>query len=396
MHPRIVQALVSQPLRRLRHALAWRPGLRATYYHRVDDPDCVLLLQALPTLCERTGLAVTVCVVGQPAEDVMPDPERAAEWARIDAVERARWWQVDFDPAWTAPTGALLQAAQAASLAAGDDLEALLAITRQAWEGQAPGGLATDDAVRGRLTANTRKLRRAGHYNSATLHFRGEWYWGLDRLGHLESRLNCPPIVERRASPPSSEPVTAPIDFFFSFRSPYSYLALARTRAIAEQPGVQLRIRPVLPMVMRGLPVPFVKRLYIVRDCAREARRLGIPFGRVADPVGVGVERCMAVFAYAERVGQGFDWLQAVATCIWAEGVDVATDLGLRTAVEKAGLDWADAQSALADEGWRQMVADNRQALLNAGLWGVPSYVCGDRRLWGQDRIEILKGWLGT
>jgi hypothetical protein len=44
-------------------------------------------------------------------------------------------------------------------------------------------------------------------------------------------------------------------------------------------------------MVMRKLPVPRQKALAFVRDAAREARYHGIPFGRIADPVGRPVER---------------------------------------------------------------------------------------------------------
>lgn len=39
-------------------------------------------------------------------------------------------------------------------------------------------------------------------------------------------------------------------------------------------------------MIMRGLPVPRAKRLYIVRNTKREAEALGLPFGPIADPVG--------------------------------------------------------------------------------------------------------------
>ena len=42
---------------------------------------------------------------------------------------------------------------------------------------------------------------------------------------------------------------------------------------------IPLVLRPIAPMVARGLPVPQVKRLYIVRDAKRCADRLGIPFG---------------------------------------------------------------------------------------------------------------------
>ena len=59
-------------------------------------------------------------------------------------------------------------------------------------------------------------------------------------------------------------------------------------------------LRPVLPMVMRGLPVPREKQLYIVLDTKREAEDAGVAFGRMLNrytdtPVGQWfIRRCGA------------------------------------------------------------------------------------------------------
>ena len=64
-------------------------------------------------------------------------------------------------------------------------------------------------------------------------------------------------------------------------------------------------------MVMRSLPVPPSKRRYITLDAAREARRLGIPFGRIADPVGRPVERGYSLLPWARTQGRGIDYVIA-------------------------------------------------------------------------------------
>ena len=47
--------------------------------------------------------------------------------------------------------------------------------------------------------------------------------------------------------------------------------------------------------------VPKSKRMYILYDVNREASALRIPFGKVADPLGRGVERCYALYEYAKK-----------------------------------------------------------------------------------------------
>ncbi|HWN67134.1 MAG TPA: DsbA family protein, partial [Haliangium sp.] len=239
------------------------------------------------------------------------------------------------------------------------------------------------------------------------LRYRGIWYWGVDRLAHLEARLHraspgghdarpgdalvpMRPIGERPA-------VTGRVDTlicYLSMRSPYSYIGLVRAARLAAEQGVTLDVRPLLPLRMRGGYVPRVKELYIARDASREAARHGIPFGRVCDPLGAGVERCMAVFTYAREAGRGVEYLCSAARGSWAEGLDLTSDRDLAVVVERAGLDWRRAREALADTTWRELTARHRDELDRLGLWGVPTFCLGELAVWGQDRLPIIEDLL--
>ena len=234
-------------------------------------------------------------------------------------------------------------------------------------------------------------------------YFEGEWYWGVDRLHHLEARLAAAGLDGRAGEPmlapfqreSASIDVRTPgaiIDYWFSFRSPYSYIALPRVARVAEQCGAELRLRFILPMVMRGLPVPKAKRLYIMRDCKREADATGEVFGTTLDPVGVGVERAIAVLHHAIARGQGAAFAIAALRGSFAQGIDLTTDEGLIGVARGAGLSEADVRAALADDSWRAIAETNRAALFEAGLWGAPTFrVNGLPAHWGQDRIWALE-----
>lgn len=51
--------------------------------------------------------------------------------------------------------------------------------------------------------------------------------------------------------------------------------------------------------------------LSILRDTKREAERLGLPLGMVADPVGMPTERGLAVLHYAIEQGKGAEFLES-------------------------------------------------------------------------------------
>ena len=73
------------------------------------------------------------------------------------------------------------------------------------------------------------------------------------------------------------------IDLFWSFRSPYSYLATPRLVRLTREYDVDVHVRVVLPLAVR---VPgFFERVnplwppYLLRDTARIAEHLGLPYG---------------------------------------------------------------------------------------------------------------------
>jgi 2-hydroxychromene-2-carboxylate isomerase len=181
------------------------------------------------------------------------------------------------------------------------------------------------------------------------------------------------------------------LDYYFSFRSPYSYLSAPRVFELPRRYAVELVWRGVRPMAMRGQPLPRAKQFYILRDAAREADRLGLPFGRIHDPLGEGVWRCLCVAEHALEQGRLEAFVTTAARAIWGEGADVSRDAPLRGLCERAGLDWAACRAAIDTPEYCERVEINTAQLAAIGHWGVPTLVFDHQAYWGQDRIEDLE-----
>ena len=166
--------------------------------------------------------------------------------------------------------------------------------------------------------------------------------------------------------------------------------------AFAKAAGVTMSLRPVLPMVMRGVPATREKGMYIFTDAAREARAADVPYGNFYDPIGDPVRRCYALYPWAESQGKGVDLCSSFLRHAFVLGVNTNNDRGLRKVVEAAGLDWSAAQPHRGDKTWEALLEDNRQTMYEAGLWGVPSFrlldPAGEPLLstWGQDRLWLV------
>jgi len=340
------------------------------YFHQFDDPYSELAASQLNRLRNHYSIDIECHAVPPPDRSAAPEAEALRDWSRRDAANLAKRLGI-------APPG----------------------------DGAAPRGLSADaDALeRGRA------LRaRKGHYLGAMFYFEGEWYWGVDRLHYLESRLIKAGLTSTSQTP---SPLTPPelrfisvdrstltarpaptVEFFCSLRSPYTWLAVDRVRRLAKHYGVALELKFVLPMVMRGLPIPAAKRFYILADAKREAARLGLPFGDVADPLGRPAERGLAVLHQAIQRGVGEEFLESFLRGVFAEGIDAGSARGLEHLAQRAGLDHSAVITSLADESWRTIAERHRNELFSTRLWGVPSFrVSGLPAYWGQDRLWCLE-----
>ena len=318
------------------------------YFHQVDDPYSALMAGRLAGLVAQYGVLLTPRLVPPPPGWAAPEREKLAAYARRDAALIAPAFGLDhFDR--VTPSGAEVERAQSilqSAIDAGRFAEAAPVVARALGAGEsldvaaAEFGAATPAAVARALEESGRLRERLGHYLGATLYHAGEWYWGLDRLGDLEVRLRAlgcsgeGSVARPLAARPqlkfvetvrAADPGTPALEMFLSLRSPYTYLAMERVVALVSHYGLELRLRFVLPMVMRGLPVPAAKRTYILRDCKREAERLGLPFGSVCDPVGRPVERGLAILNGAMATGAGpafAAWMRGrTGACVsWSNG----------------------------------------------------------------------------
>ena len=406
-----------------RHAKAEQARIKAgaphhvDYFHQVNEAYSDLTAQILSRFSERYDVVLDCHLVrGQEGKNA-PEPEMLAQLARSDAHLIAPGYGLRFpehpDPLAPEHVAVATQILAAQSMAGFPRVVAW--VSEALWRGDATEldrlatvhGSASIDAAAAAVAAGTAKRRELRHYSGAMFHYGGEWYWGVDRLYHLEMRLAALG-ADRNPGTPLIAPRPAidlaghtdqgryTLELYASLRSPYTAVIFDRAVAFAEQAGVELKLRPVLPMVMRGVPATREKGMYIFMDAAREARAVGVPYGNFYDPIGDPARRCYALFPWAASQGKGVALCSSFLRHAFALGVNTNNDRGLRKVVEAAGLDWGAAQAHRQDTSWEALLEDNRQTMYAAGLWGVPSFrllnSAGEALLatWGQDRLWLV------
>ncbi|KAF0173906.1 MAG: 2-hydroxychromene-2-carboxylate isomerase [Rhodobacteraceae bacterium] len=187
------------------------------------------------------------------------------------------------------------------------------------------------------------------------------------------------------------------IDYFFAPMSPFCYLAGSRLEQIAAKHRATVRYIPL------NAPALFPRtggqvladrhesrKTYRMQELRRQAAKLGMPIN--LSPFFFPVNPAPSAYAIiaAAKAGGGdlAGLVQAFPRAVWAEGRNIAEDEVVQDILAAHGFDPKIADKFMLDAAETYMA--NLEEAVARGVFGVPFYIVGDERFWGQDRLEDL------
>jgi 2-hydroxychromene-2-carboxylate isomerase len=180
--------------------------------------------------------------------------------------------------------------------------------------------------------------------------------------------------------------MTSPIDWYFDFVSPYSYICLHRLKEI---PG-PVAYKPVLfagllnHFGQKGPAEIAAKRRWTYRWCTWWAGELGIPFRFPAAHPFNPLHHLRLALACGSRP----DAIARIFESIWTTGGD-ANDAGR---FSKLCSDLAVSPEKLAE--MKEPLRKNSEEAAARGVFGVPSFVVAGEVFWGADSVGFVKAFL--
>jgi 2-hydroxychromene-2-carboxylate isomerase len=202
--------------------------------------------------------------------------------------------------------------------------------------------------------------------------------------------------------------MTHTVDLFWSFRSPYSYLATGRMVSLTQEYDLEVKVRPVYPIAIRNpdffgeinpLWIPYLlKDIQLVADM----NNLPISWPR-PDPVATDratrailkeqpyIHRLTHLGIAAAETGDGLAFLDEVSKTLWTGDVRGWHEGDhLAKAAERAGFDLETLDNMIKDsfDEFDAKVDENQKALEASGHWGVPTLAYNNEAFFGQDRID--------
>lgn len=189
------------------------------------------------------------------------------------------------------------------------------------------------------------------------------------------------------------------VECFYTLSSPWMYLGAAQLRDILKRHGAALVLRPYdFRLVVKhtgGIPLltrPEPRQDYHALELDRWSRHLGVPIKLKPKHYPPTDQRPAGRMVMAAQA-RGMDAMalsHALLRALWLEERDIA-DPRVRIAVaEEEGLP---GEALHREEESPSILAEwdrNNQDAVRRGVFGAPTFFCGDFWIWGQDRLFFL------
>ena len=186
---------------------------------------------------------------------------------------------------------------------------------------------------------------------------------------------------------------------YIDVKSPYAYLAVAPTRALAAEFGIDPVWKPYtleIPDFMGAVETRNAHQWRRVRYSYMDARRL-------ANQVGLTVRGPQKIFdSSIAHIGmlraQDHDrfepYIDRVFERFWKRELEIEDPAAVAGVLAEAGVPAKDFAAWAEDEGRRRHDAHQREAEA-LGVFGVPSYLFREELFWGGERLEMLRERIG-
>lgn len=197
--------------------------------------------------------------------------------------------------------------------------------------------------------------------------------------------------------------MSAPLEFWFDFSSPFGYLASTRIEALAAKYGRTTIWRPFLLgavyKVNGVVPTPSVplKGDYARIDILRSGRFYGIPIKVPSNfPIGSVSAARAFYWADAQDPAKAKQLASALYKAYFVDDIDIANAENVVKIAAQCGFDAAAAAAGLGDATVKERTKTEVDAAIARGIFGSPYLIVDGEPFWGMDRLDHAERWLAS
>ena len=184
-----------------------------------------------------------------------------------------------------------------------------------------------------------------------------------------------------------------PIDFYFDFISPYSYLAHKKIQIIKKEKNIIFNYRPILVgglHNLQGITAPaFIKPKlkHMISDCNLSAEKDNFAF-TWNSKFPINSINIMRGYLYLNDEAKDL-YLDEIFDAYWKDDLDISNEKILETILKKCKINTNEFYDSIKDAKIKNKLKDNTQEAYDNEIFGAPTLVVNNKIFWGQDRLEF-------
>lgn len=187
------------------------------------------------------------------------------------------------------------------------------------------------------------------------------------------------------------------LDFYFDYRSPYSYLALSQFgRFGAEVRYFPFEIRSLMERI-GNVPTSVTcpgKNRYVQVDLRRWATLYGVPLERHPKIAEIDAKRLLRATLAAEQLGALPQAVKAIFNALWGTPAPLSTSAEVAAVLGRAGIDAAVIEPMIDDPSLDDALESATTAAAARGVFGAPTIFVDDEMFFGNDRLDFVQNRL--
>ena len=185
-----------------------------------------------------------------------------------------------------------------------------------------------------------------------------------------------------------------PLEFYFDFISPYSFLAHKQIRKIENEEGIKIIYKPVLLgglHNLHGIKAPaFIpaKAKHMVRDCKLIAEKNNIRF-KFNSYFPIRSLNLMRGVLVAEEDNVKKYYIDNIFNTIWQDGLNMNDAIVIQKILQNLNINPKTFSLRTTSSLIKDLLRKKTNAAYEKGVFGAPTFVVNNKIFWGQDRIEF-------
>ncbi len=197
--------------------------------------------------------------------------------------------------------------------------------------------------------------------------------------------------------------MSAAIEFWFDFSSPYGYLGSQKIEALAAKHRRAVDWHPMLLGVafkqsgMAPLTEIPLKGDYARRDMPRSARFHDVQFRMPAKfPIPTQAPARIVLWTKDRSPALAVNVIKALYRAYFVDGLDISNPDIAADVAAATGVDRAEARAAVDDPGIKEALRREVDGAIARGVFGSPFVFIDGEPFWGLDRFDQIDRWLAT